>query len=61
MKAMTRILLLASLILLCLSSTVFSADAGTLHALLVIMDYDHTATDNDPGIGPCMRSESILY
>ena len=52
MKAMTRILLLASLILLCLSSTVFSADAGTLHALLVIMDYDHTATDNDPGIGP---------
>ena len=52
MKDMTRILLLASLVLLCLSSTMFSAEARTVHALLVIMDYDHTAPEGEVGIGP---------
>lgn len=52
MKRVTYTLLLASLIFIA-SAAIYTADAQTtVHALLVIMDDDHLAPENEDGIGP---------
>lgn len=51
MKRLISTLLFASLPFL-FNATVSTANAQTVHALMIIMDYDHTKDPGDVGIGP---------
>ena len=60
MKRLIRALLFVSLPIL-FNTALSSADAQTLHALMVIMDYDHTKEAGDEGVGPaCAVSHSYI-